>query len=137
MKKLIKALQFLLVILVLYGVFFIFGDDIRAFYHRHIVSRFTGTAGSPEQRIREAEQCRENLRTIDRAKSAWARAHNKVYGEMVHEDDLLPYLPSANVLKCPTGGRYTLNNYGTLPSCSISVNSTPDITEDNHIIGIR
>ena len=137
MKKLITMLQLLVVILVIYGIYFVFRHEIRAIYHKHIAPLLPGSMGDPIERSQIAEQCRNNLRAIDRSKTAFAQHNNLFYGEEITAEDLQPYLTSSDILKCPGGGKYTLHSYGTLPSCSIGFNLTPNIQEDNHIIGIR
>lgn len=137
MTKIIKVLQLLVFLLVVYSLYFFWGDNIRSFYRRQIEPRISNSLIPSEERITSAARCRDNLRKIDRAKTRWAESNNKIYGEKVSESDLLPYLSSEEILQCPDGGRYTLHPYGTLPGCSIGNNANPEVKEDNHIIGMR
>ena len=66
--------------------------------------------------------CINNLRQIDAAKQQWALEKNKTADAIPTEQDIAPYIKldaNGNLPKCPSGGTYTLNAVGELPSCSI------------------
>jgi len=72
--------------------------------------------------VLERNACIINLRQIDAAKQQWALEKNKTDEAIPTLQDIAPYLkPDANgnLPGCPSGGTYTLNAVGELPSCSV------------------
>lgn len=63
--------------------------------------------------------CINNLRMYDAAKQQWALDKNKNAQAHPTAEDLLPYFKDGVLPLCPSGGTYTLNAVGELPSCSI------------------
>ncbi len=63
--------------------------------------------------------CINNLRQIDAAKQQWALEKNKAAEAIPTVQDLLPYFKDQTFPVCPSGGIYTLNAVGYLPSCSV------------------
>ena len=64
----------------------------------------------------------QQVRQFDAAKQQWALEHNKTADALPTEQDIAPYIKlDANgyLPKCPSGGTYTLNAVGELPSCSV------------------
>jgi hypothetical protein len=66
----------------------------------------------------QRNECINNLREIDAAKSEWALENKKGAYAIPTEQDLLPYLPSGFPV-CPSGGTYTINAVGVPPTCSV------------------
>jgi len=68
-------------------------------------------------------KCIDNLRLIDGAKQTWALEHKKSVFEIPTWIDIEPYLGRSStdyvVLKCPSGGTYTLGSVSNRPTCSI------------------
>jgi len=62
--------------------------------------------------------CINNLKQIEWAKQAWAEDYHKTTNDIPTWDDLRNYLKPV-LLKCPSGGVYTIGRIGDLPSCSI------------------
>ena len=76
----------------------------------------------------ERNACINNLRQIDAAKQQWALEKNKTAEAVPTEQDIAPYFKldaSGNLPKCPSGGTYTLNAVGELPSCSVQGHVVP------------
>jgi prepilin-type N-terminal cleavage/methylation domain-containing protein len=79
----------------------------------------------------QATSCINNLRQIDTAIQQFSVEAGKHVGDVVnYPDDLTPYikLNSKNQIPpCPSGGTYTLNTVGTVPSalCSIGTSADP------------
>ena len=72
--------------------------------------------------VTERNACINTLRQFDAAKQQWALEHNKTADALPTEQDIAPYIKlDANgyLPKCPSGGTYTLNAVGELPSCSV------------------
>jgi len=65
-----------------------------------------------------ANGCINNLRQLDAAANQWALEHSKSIGAIPTEGDLLPYLAGSVLPKCPSGGVYKINTFGTSPVCS-------------------
>ena len=66
--------------------------------------------------------CINNLRQIDAAKQQWALEKNKKPEAVPTEQDIAPYIKleaTGSLPKCPSGGTYSLNAVGELPSCSV------------------
>jgi hypothetical protein len=72
--------------------------------------------------VLERNACINNLRQIDAAKQQWALEKNKPAEAIPTVQDITPYLKldaNGNIPGCPSGGTYTLNAVGELPSCSV------------------
>jgi hypothetical protein len=65
------------------------------------------------------DACINNLRQIDAAKQQWALEKNKTTIALPTQQDLLPYLKDGIFPTCPSGGTYTINAVGQVPTCSI------------------
>jgi len=63
--------------------------------------------------------CINDLRQIDAAKQQWALEKNKNTEAVPTVQDIAPYLPGGVLPVCPSGGTYTLNGVGYLPSCNV------------------
>jgi len=84
--------------------------------------RAAAAAAAQQQAQAEAAQrnaCITNLRQIDAAKQQWALENSKSDEAVPGQQDLLPYLKGNVFPTCPGGGTYTINNVGSLPTCSI------------------
>ncbi|MGH8022265.1 MAG: hypothetical protein ACRED1_01695, partial [Limisphaerales bacterium] len=73
--------------------------------------------------VAQRNACINNLRRIEAAKKEWALGNNKTNGDIPTQKDLMPYLGLWPV--CPTGGAYSINPLGTLPTCSIRGHKLP------------
>jgi hypothetical protein len=69
--------------------------------------------------VAQLNACINNLRQIDAAKQQWALENNATVDAVPTVQDLLPYLPNQVFPVCPSGGTYTINAVGVLPTCSI------------------
>ncbi len=77
---------------------------------------------STEQSLSPAAQlnaCINNLRQIDAAKQQWALENDKTADAIPSAQDLLPYFSNLVFPVCPSGGTYTINAVGVLPTCSV------------------
>ncbi len=73
-------------------------------------------------------KCVNNLRLIDGVKRTWALEHDKSDDAVPTWADILPYLGHTNdnwVMKCPSGGTYTLGAVSNHPICSIPGHALP------------
>jgi hypothetical protein len=77
-----------------------------------------------DNRISPANACINNLRQIDGAKNEWALEHNAKTNDIVTINQLTNYLYHGIMLKCPSGGIYTIGKVGENPTCSLS-NAVP------------
>ena len=75
--------------------------------------------------LAEHNACINNLRQIDAAKQQWALEKSKAADAIPTTQDLLPYFKDGVLPACPSGGSYTLNAVGELPSCSIAGHVLP------------
>src|SRR5215469_12719344 len=84
-------------------------------------------AGS--ERTSPKHECIDNLRRIDGAKQTWAFENDKSKAEIPTWTDIESYLgrsPTDHiVLKCPSGGTYTLGAVSNKPTCSIQGHTLP------------
>jgi len=62
--------------------------------------------------------CINNLRLIEAAKQQWALDNSKTDDDIPTALDLLPYFRDDVFPACPSGGTYTINAVGMLPTCS-------------------
>jgi chromosome segregation ATPase len=76
-------------------------------------------AETPAAAISQVNACINNLRQIDAAKQEWALENNRTAAAVPAAQDLLPYLQDNLFPVCPSGGVYTINAVGVLPTCSI------------------
>lgn len=68
----------------------------------------------------QREQCVENMKVIEEAKTMWAVANNKQAGERMTIQDITTALPNNGAMPlCPSGGVYSLNEVGIPVSCSL------------------
>ena len=77
---------------------------------------------SAEQSMSPAAQfntCINNLWQIDAAKQQWALENDKTADTIPTVQDLLPHLSNMVFPVCPSGGTYTINAVGVLPTCSV------------------
>jgi hypothetical protein len=73
----------------------------------------------------ERNACINILRQIDAAKQQWALEKNKPASAIPTAQDLLPYFKDGVFPACPSGGTYTINAVGYLPSCSVPGHELP------------
>jgi hypothetical protein len=73
----------------------------------------------------ERNACINILRQIDAAKQQWALEKNKPASAVPTAQDLLPYFKDGVIPACPSGGTYTINAVGYLPSCSVPGHELP------------
>lgn len=76
----------------------------------------------------ERNACINNLRQIDAAKQQWALEKNKTADAIPTVQDIAPYIKldaNGNIPGCPSGGTYSINAVGELPSCSIAGHVLP------------
>ncbi len=64
--------------------------------------------------------CINNLRQIDGAKQQWALENQQQSTASPTAGDIQPYLKNNLMPTEPAGGGYTINDCGTLPTCSLS-----------------
>lgn len=67
----------------------------------------------------QREQCIQNLKVIEEAKTMWAVANNKQAGEKATVADITTALPNNAMPLCPAGGVYNLEVVGIPASCNI------------------
>jgi uncharacterized protein (DUF3084 family) len=82
-----------------------------------------GLALTPEQT--SLATCVNNLRQIDGAKQQWALEHQKGANDAVIALYITPYIKGNALPVCPSGGAYTLNSVGQLPTCTIPGHALP------------
>jgi TolA-binding protein len=82
-------------------------------------------AQQAEAEAGERNACINILREIDAAKQQWALEKNKPASAVPAAQDLLPYFKDGVFPTCPSGGTYTLNAVGELPSCSVPGHELP------------
>ena len=63
--------------------------------------------------------CIQFLRQIDGAKQQWALENKKTPSDVPTPEDIAPYLPNPELIRCPAGGVYTINAVGVFPTCTI------------------
>ena len=61
----------------------------------------------------------------DAVKQQWALDKDKTAEAIPTAQDLLPYFKDGAFPVCPSGGTYTLNAVGELPSCSVAGHVLP------------
>jgi hypothetical protein len=76
-------------------------------------------AQAAQQAAANQDACINNLRMIDAAKQQWALDKNKNVQAIPSVQDLQPYFKDGIFPVCPSGGTYTINAVGDLPSCSV------------------
>jgi chromosome segregation ATPase len=80
---------------------------------------------SQTQAVVERDACIASLKLIEAAKLQWALDNNKTEDAIPATQDLLPYLKDQVFPVCPSGGVYTINSVGQLPTCSIPGHALP------------
>jgi myosin heavy subunit len=75
--------------------------------------------------LTQLNACVNNLRQIDMAKQQWALENKKTADAVPTAQDLLPYFSDRVFPVCPSGGIYTINAVGELPTCSIPGHALP------------
>ena len=66
--------------------------------------------------------CINNLRQIDGAKQVWAQETKATSNAIPTWQDIQPYFPrgkEGEIPKCPKGGRYTIGEVQSAPTCSV------------------
>ncbi len=77
----------------------------------------------PARERTRAKACIDNLKQIDSAKIQWAMDNKASNTQTPAMTDLTPtYIRSAP--NCPSTGTYSINNIGTLPTCSIGADTS-------------
>lgn len=84
----------------------------------------SGSGQSPSAAAQQ-NACINNLRQIDAAKQQWALENNKPADAIPTVQDLLPYFQDGVFPVCPSGGSYTINPVGMLPTCSVPGHALP------------
>ena len=69
--------------------------------------------------VAQLNTCINHLRQMDAAKQQWALENDKTADAIPTALELLPYLKDSIFPICPSGGTYTINAVGVLPTCSI------------------
>ena len=69
--------------------------------------------------------CINHLGMFDAAKQQWALENNKAAAATPTVQELAVFLPNNTIPTCPAGGKYTLGNLVTIPTCSIAGHSLP------------
>jgi hypothetical protein len=71
--------------------------------------------------------CVNHLRQIDAAKQQWALEKQKERTDTPTAEELRPYLGKLpdEVLRCPSGGSYTIHAVGEAPACSVPDHKLP------------
>jgi DNA repair exonuclease SbcCD ATPase subunit len=82
-------------------------------------------AQAAQQAAANRDACINNLRMIDAAKQQWAFDKNKNLQAIPSVQDLQPYFKDGIFPVCPSGGAYSINAVGELPSCSIPDHALP------------
>ena len=80
---------------------------------------------SQSQAVIERNACIANLKLIDAAKLQWALVNNKAEDAIPTAQDLLTYFKDGVFPVCPSGGVYTINSVGQMPTCSIPGHALP------------
>ena len=80
---------------------------------------------SQSQAELDRQACVANLKRIVAAKLQWAIEYNKTELDIPTMQDLQAYFKDGVVPVCPSGGAYTLNSAGQLPTCSIPGHALP------------
>jgi hypothetical protein len=70
-------------------------------------------------RIRDRQNCINNMRIIQAAKDDWAKQHGATNGVLVTEANIKPFLISGTFRECKVDGKYSLQPIGTAPTCSV------------------
>jgi uncharacterized phage infection (PIP) family protein YhgE len=76
-------------------------------------------------RQQQANACINTLRQLDGAKQQWALENKKDANAVLTWKDITPYLKGGQIPKCPSGGTYSLNAVGNVPTCSIPGHALP------------
>ena len=90
--------------------------------------------GAPAKGLEAAKICRRNLQQIQAAKREVVKAKGILPGGVIEWNDVYAALAKQGVktqIRCPAGGKYTLNKDGTNATCSIGANGTPDPADDH------
>lgn len=90
----------------------------------YITEIATKTAAKPAERKysdspAKRNACINNLRMIDAAKEQSAMANRLTDGQEADPASVAEYLRGNAIPVCPSGGTYTLNPIGKLPTCSV------------------
>jgi len=80
---------------------------------------------SQSQAVADRNACIANLKLIDAAKIKWALDNNKTEDSIPTTQDLAQYFDNGIFPVCPSGGAYTINAVGQLPTCSIPGHALP------------
>ncbi|MDD4900953.1 MAG: hypothetical protein PHS62_02455 [Patescibacteria group bacterium] len=70
--------------------------------------------------------CIANLQMIEKAKTELVYRRGLTNGAPVSTQDIYGYINSSPQLFCPAGGKYTINQVGVRPTCSIASHVVPD-----------
>lgn len=90
-------------------------------YARQQQSQLQQLVEAQQAQAQEAERmaCINNLRQIDAAKQQWALDRGRTATALPTIEDLLPYLKDGVFPVCPSGGTYSINVVGQLPTCTV------------------
>jgi hypothetical protein len=76
----------------------------------------------PARNVAYLNRCRNNLRTIQKAKQEWAEKDHKASTDIPTEEDLYGHDGTNGLVRepvCPAGGKYTIGAVGENPTCSL------------------
>ncbi|HEQ60125.1 MAG TPA: prepilin-type N-terminal cleavage/methylation domain-containing protein [Firmicutes bacterium] len=68
----------------------------------------------------QGQACSQNLEQIDGAKQQWGFEFNQGSAATPAEADLAPYLSQNTFPVCPAAGTYSINDLGSVPTCSLA-----------------
>jgi len=96
-------------------------DENRQLRARPVVVQAAALAQSPAVQPPQSEQnaCVNNLREIDSAVQQFALEYKLSTNDVVTAEQIVPYLRSGQLPRCPSGGTYTFGPVTNAPSCSI------------------
>jgi hypothetical protein len=100
--------------------------DRQAEYNSRINAAVAANGGLGTPQGQATAACINNLRQIDGAKQQWALEYKKSATDTPTWDDLMPYLGrTAQALRCPDGGMYSINVLTEVPTCSTPGHALP------------
>jgi hypothetical protein len=82
------------------------------------------------RRISMQEGCVSNIRALDGAKRTLQLEKQLPIDAPCEPEALLPYLSNRRMPKCPSGGLYIIGPIGTMPRCSLAMDSKEAVQKD-------
>ena len=83
--------------------------------------------------LKQASQCRDNIKAIESAKRKYAEDRGLTAGAQITWADVIKTAGWREAPKCPSGGTYNLGPVGSLPTCSIGDNNTLNTDDDHNV----